>query len=479
MTKTKSVRVRFAPSPTGYLHIGGARTALFNTLFARHNVGKFLLRIEDTDVSRSDGEMTEAILRSLRWLGLVWDEEPVYQSTRLERYRAVCKELVRKGSAYPCFCTPEELAEKRGETKEEYKYDRKCVGLSEKEVREKRDLGVPRTIRFFVPEGETTFDDAVRGRVTVQNKEIDDFIILRSDESPVYQVAVVVDDHDMGITHVIRGDDHLSNTPKQILIYRAVGWEVPEFAHVPMILGSDKKRLSKRHGAASVEEYREAGFLPQTVVNFLALLGWSPGDDREIMSLEEMVESFTLDRISKNPAVFDETKLTWMNDQYLTRMTDEELLEPVVAVLQEKGLVDEDFVRENGQYLLGFIGMMKGRMKKLTDFADLGRYFFVDPEEYEEDTVRKHWKKEGVLQKLQKLTGRLESMAKWTEEELERVLRGLAEEEGIGAGKIIHPTRLALTGFGVSPGLFELMALLGKKRVIRRLRTAVDYLERK
>ncbi len=253
MVNLYSVRVRFAPSPTGYLHIGGARTALFNYLFARHHDGRFLLRIEDTDVSRSKKELTEVILRSLRWLGLEWDEEPLFQSTRLDRYRAICEELMQKGSAYPCFCTPEELAEKREKAQKEYRYDRKCLELSKEEIQDKLDRGVSRVIRFRVPDGETTFRDAIRGVVTVHNEQIDDFVLLRSDNNPVYQLAVVVDDHGMGITHVIRGDDHLSNTPKQIMIYEALGWPVPEFAHVPLILGPDKKRLSKRHGATSVE----------------------------------------------------------------------------------------------------------------------------------------------------------------------------------------------------------------------------------
>jgi len=479
MKKPAAVRVRFAPSPTGYLHVGGARTALFNYLFARHYKGEFLLRIEDSDVSRSNREMIEIILRSLKWLGLNWDGEPIYQSTRIERHREIAAELVRRGVAYPCFCTPEELKGKRElalRTTGEYKYDRKCYNLSRNEVEEKLKKDIPRVIRFHVPEGETTFIDGIRDRVTVQNQEIDDFIILRSDNTPVYQIAVVIDDHDMGITHVIRGDDHLSNTPKQILIYQAMGWTVPGFAHVPMILGPDKKRLSKRHGATSVEEYKKAGYLPQAVVNFLALLGWSPGDDREIMSMKEMVEEFTLERVSKNPAVLDETKLTWMNSQYLTRMDSRELLRTVVDLLKEAGLINESFVEQNESYLLQYIDLIKGRTKKLTDFVEWGRYFFKDPEVYEQKAVEKYWKKEGVVDLLRKLNEQLKSIKLWKAEEIEKIMRSLADENGIGAGKVIHPTRLALTGFGVSPGLFELMEVLGKERVIRRLGKAIDYL---
>jgi len=311
--KKRSPRVRFAPSPTGALHVGGARTALFNFLYARHHQGRFLLRIEDTDVSRSQQELTEQILRSLRWLGLNWDGEPVHQSTRRENHLEACRSLLESGHAYPCFCDAGMLQRKREESLKktgEYKYDGTCRSIPLDDANQRMESGVPHTLRFKVPDGATTFDDAVRGTVTVDHAEIDDFILLRSDGTPVYQVAVVVDDHDMGITHVIRGDDHLSNTPKQILVYQALEWNLPVFAHVPMILGPDKKRLSKRHGATSVEEYQKNGYLSDALVNFLALLGWSPGDDREMMSLDEMIEAFSLDRISKTPSVFDETKLS-------------------------------------------------------------------------------------------------------------------------------------------------------------------------
>jgi len=452
---------------------------LFNYLFARHHKGKFLLRIEDSDISRSSREMTEVILQSLKWLGLDWDGEPIYQSTRIERHRKIAAELVRTGAAYPCFCTPEELRQKKERalrTTGEYKYDRKCYHLSREEVEEKVRKGVPRVIRFHVPEGETTFVDGIRGRVTVQNQEIDDFIILRSDNTPVYQLAVVVDDHDMGITHVIRGDDHLSNTPKQILLYQAMGWTTPSFAHVPMILGPDKKRLSKRHGATSVEEYRKAGYLPQAVVNFLALLGWSPGENREIMSMKEMIEKFTLERVSKNPAVLDETKLTWMNSQYLTQIDSKKLLKPVETLLKEAGLINKKFVEENPLYLLRYIDLIKSRTKKLTDFVERGKYFFEDPETYEQKAVEKYWKREEVIDVLKKLNERLKSIKLWRAEEIEKIIRNLADENRISASKVIHPTRLALTGFGVSPGLFELMEVLGRERVITRLEKAIGYL---
>ena len=477
--KSDSVRVRFAPSPTGYLHVGGARTALFNYLFARRHEGVFLLRIEDTDVSRSREELTEVILRSLRWLGLAWDDDPVRQSTRMQRYREVCEKLVEKGWAYPCFCSSEALEKRRQKAGAAYTYDRRCLALSEQEIRERLDRGIPRAIRLRVPDGETTFQDAVRGTVIVQNKQIDDFILLRSDETPVYQVAVVVDDHEMGITHVIRGDDHLSNTPKQILIYQAMEWDIPTFAHVPMILGPDKKRLSKRHGATSVEEYEKAGFLPQAVVNFLALLGWSPGDDREMMSLEEMAACFSLNRVSKNPAVLDETKLTWMNGQYLSRMPEEELFALIADKVEGEGLMADPFAEANRSYLLRCMGLMKERMKKVGDFVNQGRYFLVDPEEYEEEAVRKHWSREDLRGWFETLYERLGALPSWEADRLEETIRGFADEMGVGAGKVIHPIRVALTGTGASPGLFALMEVLGRERVTRRLQRAMDYLQKR
>jgi len=479
MNPFTSVRVRFAPSPTGALHIGGARTALFNFLFAKHHKGTFLLRIEDTDLTRSDQTLTEEIIHNLQWLGLEWNEPVVYQSAHTQRHREVCRELVEREWAYPCFCTPDELKAKRDAAHKvsgDYRYNRICLGLSKSEVQDRLNRKVPHTIRLLVPVGETTFHDAVRGTVTVQNKEIDDFIILRSDRSPVYQVAVVVDDYDMGITHVIRGDDHLSNTPKQVLIYRAMGWPVPEFAHVPMILSPDKKRLSKRHGSTSVDEVRSAGILPETLVNFLTLLGWSPGDGREMMSLEEIVDCFSLDRVSKNPAIFDETKLTWMNGQYIQRISDDQLLQEVSAILVNAGLVNDKFIKKEWTYILRFSQLLKERVKKLTDFSEKGYYFFKDPDTYEEKAVKKHWLKEGVVPRLKAITDALENQRGWTEEILEKTIRDLSEKMKIGAGKLIHPIRITLTGSGASPGLFEMMEVLGKERVIRRLKKAIDYL---
>jgi glutamyl-tRNA synthetase len=481
MARLHPVRVRFAPSPTGFLHIGGARTALFNYLFARHHKGKFLLRIEDTDLARSKSEMTEVILRSLKWLGLEWDEEPVFQAARTDRHLKVCLDLLQSGAAYPCFCTPDELRVKREHSLKqsgEYRYDRHCLQLSPEEAKDKLKRGMLHTLRFRVPEGETCFEDKIRGRVTVNHEEIDDFIILRSNNTPVYQIAVVVDDHDMEITHVIRGDDHLSNTPKQVLIYRALGWPLPEFAHVPMILGPDKKRLSKRHHAVSVEEYASSGFLPQTVVNFLALLGWSPGENREIFTMEDLIQHFSLVRISQNPAVLDEKKLIWMSGHYLSQMTEDQLLPAVSDLFQKEGWIQTGSEDNPPGYFLRTIGLLKSRTKTLTDFVRWGKYFFKDPDSYDEKSARKYFRKEDVIYNLRRIFDRLDQIPLWSKEELETSIRSLAEQNGIDASALIHPIRLALTGFGVSPGLFELMEVLGRERVLRRIDTAIGYLKR-
>ena len=471
------VRVRFAPSPTGYLHIGGARTALFNYLFARHHDGQFLLRIEDTDQSRSQPEMTEQILTSLKWLHLVWDEEIVYQSGRLEQHQVLCKTLLENGFAYPCFCSPDELKEKRKEAEKKfggYQYDRHCLSLNQEEIQNKYSQGLPHTLRFRVSDGEVAFDDLVHGRIIVRCSELDDFIVQRSDGTPVYQIAVVSDDHEMGITHIIRGDDHLSNTPKQILIYRAMGWNMPHFAHVPLILRTDKKRLSKRHGAVSVEAYQKMGFLQQSMVNYLALLGWSPGNNVEMMNLEGLIDSFDLQRISKKSAIFDEQKLLWMNDYYINQLDQKALLELIGPMLIQAGLCDESALRDQKSYIMRYIDLLKPKVKKLSDFIERGSYFFKDPDSFDEKSVQKYWLREGVVDYLQELIIHLESAKTWDEETLETEIRGMAEAKGMGAGKIIHPVRLAITGFGVSPGLFELMAVLGKDKVVRRIRKAVQ-----
>lgn len=477
---SSTVRVRFAPSPTGYLHIGGARTALFNFLYARKTGGQFLLRIEDTDLVRSSPEMTGNILDSLRWLGLSWEGEPVHQSERRLQHEAACRDLLHRGLAYPCFCDPEELKKKKENAPQngaDYRYDRTCLGVSSGEAEKRMRQGTPYAVRFKVPDGKTVFRDHVRGEVSFDNAEIDDFVLLRSDGSPVYQVAVVADDHAMGITCVIRGDDHLSNTPKQILLYRALGWPEPEFAHVPMILGPDKKRLSKRHGATSVEEYRRQGILPEALRNFLALLGWSPGGDREILSLDEMIEAFSLSEVSKKSAVFDETKLAWMNQQYLQNLSDEALIERVLPFLPAAEAPDPE--SEEGKGLLsGFVRLMRPRVQRLSEFHGQGLYFFNDPADYDSEAVRKHWADASAAEILHEMAAKLGGISPWNAAEIEKSVRGMADRMTLKAGQVIHPVRLALTGSGASPGLFELMEVLGRVTVLRRLKAAAEWIRK-
>ncbi|NOX37347.1 MAG: glutamate--tRNA ligase [Calditrichaeota bacterium] len=475
------VRTRFAPSPTGYLHVGGARTALFNWLFARKHQGKFLLRIEDTDKERSSEEMTRQIFEGLVWLGLTWDEEVIYQGRRAAIHREHAHQLVRSGHAYPCFCTKEELDEKRARAaaeKRAYRYDGTCRRLSPQEVKDRMAAGIPFAIRFKVPEGTTRWVDGVHGPIEVQNREIDDFIILRSDGSPIYQLAVVVDDHYMGITHVIRGDDHISNTPKQILLYQAFGWDVPQFAHVPLILGPDRKRLSKRHGATSVDEYRQKGILADALFNYLALLGWSPGDDREILSRDEILQRFSLEGISRNNAVFDEKKLIWMNGQYISQTSTERLWALVMEVLVERGVMSESEAIRQKPYLLQVIDLLKSRVKLLTEFVDSAMYFYRDPETYDEKGLRKHLKRPEIWEYLAEWTQQLEQLEPFTEATVEQLLREFAEQKGISAAKLIHPVRLAISGQTVTPGLFELMVVLGKEVVLRRLKNFLARKER-
>jgi len=457
----KEVRVRFAPSPTGYLHVGGARTALYNWLFARNKGGKFLLRIENTDVKRSSKEMEEYIKEAMLWLGLNWDEDIVYQLDRLEIYRKYAMELVDKGLAYFCYTPPEELEKEGG-------------GVECYEVDPEKYSDKPLAIKFRVPdEGTTEFDDIIRGHISFRNRDIGDFVIVRSDGIPTYNFAVVVDDHYMGITHVIRGEDHISNTPKQILIYRAFGWDVPEFAHLPMILGPDKKRLSKRHGATSVLEYRDIGILPEALFNFLALLGWSPGENREIVSKEEMIKLFDLRRVGKRAAVFDLDKLYWINSEYIRMKSDEELYELALPFVEKAGLVKSDRDREKFRKV---VPLLKERVRLLKDFVELSEYFFRDVEKYDEKGVRKHFK-EGVEERLALLVERLKKLDSFDEKSIESAVRSLAEELGISAAKLIHPTRLAVTGRTFGPGLFELMAVIGKDECIRRIEKAIEWIK--
>src|SRR5688572_3506330 len=394
-------RVRFAPSPTGYLHVGGARTALFNWLYARRHGGTFLLRIEDTDVERSSADMVTGILDGLRWLGLTWDEgpeaggphAPYFQSERLERYQQAAERLLGEGTAYACYCTGERLREERERAEqrgEAWQYDRACLRLTDRERQAHAAAGSPFAIRFHVREGRTGFDDAVHGRIEFETANIEDFVILRSDRYPTYHLSVVVDDIDMAITHVIRGDDHISNTPKHVLLFEALGAPVPQFAHVPLILGADKKRLSKRHGATSVMEYERQGYLPDAMVNFLALLGWSPGGDRELLSRDELMAEFALDGISGGNAVFNTEKLDWMNAQYLARMPVEQLAAHARAAFDEAGLGSSPLLRDSTT-VHRLVELLRPRVKRLSDFVDQGRPLVASTVEYQPEAIEKYF----------------------------------------------------------------------------------------
>ena len=476
------VRVRFAPSPTGYLHVGGARTALYNWLFARHHGGVFILRIEDTDVDRSRPELVTAILDSLEWLGLKWDEGPYRQSERLDRYREMAAELERRGHAYPCFCAAEELQARRARAEAErraWKYDGTCRKLSGSERQRRRAEGRPGALRFRVPEtGETSFDDRVFGCVTVEHRDLEDFVLLRSDGNPTYHLGVVADDLDMRVTHVIRGADHLSNTPKQILMYQALGATAPAFAHLPLILGPDRQRLSKRHGATSVGAYRDQGVLPEALLNFLALLGWTPpkgpgGDEaKEILPLEEMVRAFTLEAVSKSNAVFDLDKLAWMNSEYLRHLPAERLLPLVEAELKSAGLWRDGASPDERRRFEACARLLQSRARGFKDFSASGRAFFTDDFDYDPEAVKKFWKDPALTEYLEALAERLARVEPFDPQDTEKCLRALAEERGVKAGLLINAARVALTGQAVAPGLFEVMAALGRDRVVARLRRA-------
>ena len=482
-----AVRVRFAPSPTGYLHVGGARTALFNWLFARHCGGTFILRIEDTDVDRSKPELVTAILESMQWLGLNWDEGPFYQSERLERYREIAAKLKRLGHAYRCFCTADELQAKRAQAQAErrpWKYDGTCRNLPSSEHRRLHAEGRPWALRFRVPNTtRTSFDDRVFGHIEVENRDVEDFVLLRSDGNPTYHLGVVADDLDMRITHVIRGADHISNTFKQVLMYQSMGASVPQFAHLPLILGPDRQRLSKRHGATSVGAYREQGILPEALRNFLALLGWTPPkageEQKEILPLEEMVGSFRLEDVSKSNAVFDLDKLAWMNAEYLRGLPSERLLPLVESELKSAGLWQHTVSPEERHRFEVCARLLQTRARSLQDYSVSGRAFFSEQFDYEPEAVKKFWKDPALPELLGGLAKRLGSAEAFDLQETERTLRELAEEKGVKAGLLINATRVALTGQAVAPSLFEVMVVLGRDRVVARLQRAADEISDK
>jgi glutamyl-tRNA synthetase len=480
--KAMAHRLRFAPSPTGYLHVGGARTALFNWLYVKHYGGQFLLRIEDTDKARSTDESTRAIFEGLEWLGLKWDEEVVHQGANLPRHQADVQKLVTADKAYRCFCTQAELEEMRSAAaarKEAFKYDGRCSSLDAAEIERRVAAGMPFSIRFRVRSGETAWDDLVHGRISFPNRDIGegDFIILRSDGTPIYNLAVVSDDIAMGITLVMRGDDHISNTPKQILIYEALGATIPQFAHLPMIHGDDGKKLSKRHGATAVAEWQHEGILPQAMLNFLALLGWSPGNDIEVMTVPQMIELFDVESLSKKAAVFDTKKLEWMNGQHLSMLEASELSKVVTPRMREMYASAGAQIDSRADWYLGLIDLLKVRARTTDDIVRMAAPYFPGKLEYDAEAVAKNWKDRAASREiLEAVRKALSDQTAWAPEALEASLRALAESRGVNAGKVFSPMRVALTGLTVSPGMFEVLVAMGRDLALKRLDDAIAHL---
>lgn len=458
-----SVRVRFAPSPTGHLHIGGVRTALFNYLFARHHGGAFILRIEDTDQERSTQEFLKSILQGMEWLGMEWDEGPLHQFERLKIYQGHVEGLLKEGRAYRCYCGPEDLEAKRKEllaAGKKPKYDGTCRRRADQP-------NLPFCIRFKAPEaGVVTFNDICRGAITVDRKELDDMIILRTDGTPTYNLTVVVDDVTMKITHVIRGDDHLNNTPRQIQLYEALEYPLPKFAHLPMILGRDRQKLSKRHGAVSVVEYKEQGFLPEAMLNYLARLGWSHGD-QEIFTKKELIEKFDLNAVGKSPSVFDIEKCTWVNNQHMLKLSDQALVEKTKPYLEALGLKITD-----ANFAAKALHSERERGKTLKELAQISAFYFRDEVVFDE-TAKTKWLDQKGKQTLKTLAEKLKKISAWDESSIKNAFDTTMKE--LGFTKMVdlaQPVRVALTGTTVSPGIFEVLTILGKERVLTRFERA-------
>ena len=487
-SSTSPVRVRFAPSPTGKLHIGGARTAIYNWAFARATGGTFILRIDDTDPTRSTDENTQVILRAMRWLGLDWDEGPdaggdfgpYFQTERLPMYQEAAQRLVAEGRAYYCFCSAEKLEADRAAAKERgdsfQGYQRTCRDIDPAEAQARVDAGEPYTIRIKVPldRGDVIVHDAVHGDVTFNARELDDFIIFRSDGTPTYNFATVVDDAAMGITHVIRGDDHLSNTPRQVMVYEALGAPTPTFAHISMILGPDGKKLSKRHGATSVEEYRDAGYLPDAFVNYLALLGWSLDGDTTIIPRDVLAREFSLEHVSKNPAVMDPKKLDWIQQQYMMALSDEEFARDVlVPQLVAAGVEKDGALAHDDEWYALLAAALKPRTTLAPEVVDQAAYLYAtdDELEYDEKAVKKWLGKEGAGTALDAALEALEALGDdtWTPEAIEAALEPLPERLGMGKGKVFQPIRVSCVGGAASPGIGETLALLGREHTLARM----------
>lgn len=494
-----NIRVRFAPSPTGFLHVGGARTAVFNWLFARHHQGKFILRIEDTDEVRSTMESVTAILEGMAWLGLNWDEGPVaiqdfevklenkgdygpyFQMQRLTTYQKYAHQLISEDKAYHCFCTPEELAFSRTQALKEKrppKYNGRCRNLTKVQQEDFSAQGRRPVIRFKTPSnGVTKVNDLIRGEVSFENNLLEDFVILKSSGVPVYNFAVVIDDYLMKISHVLRGDDHLSNTPRQILLYQALGWEFPQFAHFPMILGPDGSRLSKRHGATSLDEYRANGYLPEALLNYLALLGWSTEDSQQLFTVPELIDKFSVERCCKSAAIFDPKKLLWMNGEYIRKMPLEKLVESAHPWLRKTDWFSKLTTPRDEEYLRKAVALEQEKTKLLSDIPNLVDFFFKENTEYDQTAVDKIFgKNKNALSVLKEITAHLEALDNFSAVNLESLVRQFAQEKNLKTGDIFHPLRVAVSGRTAGPTLFGMMELLGKEKVIKRINRLLVHL---
>lgn len=482
------VRVRFAPSPTGYLHVGGARTALFNWFFTRKQGGQFILRIEDTDTERLKEDSVSQILASMKWLGLDWDEGPevggpcgpYYQSQRLELYQKEAQRLVTEGKAYYCFCTSGELAQTRElqrQTGQAFRYNGKCRNIPQTEALKRIEAGEEAVIRLRIPDsGQITVTDLIHGKVNFELDQLDDLIIVKSNGIPAYNFACVVDDHAMNISHVIRAEEHLSNTPKQVLLYQALGYNTVQFAHVPMILAPDRSKLSKRHGATSIEEFREQGFLAPAIVNYLTFLGWSPGTDQELITPAETVEQFEISKVSKKAAIYDTKKLAWINGHYLNSMSLDDVTGQTIPFLLRKNLITEIQAVEEYNSVKSIIDVVRNRVKTLVELTEAMEYFFKDVTEYDEKGQHKYFSRQDAADLLRQGRDCLERIECFDVQHTEAAYRQLIEDLSIKSGDLIHPTRLALTGRMESPGLFDVMALLGKDRCLARMSQAINYI---
>ncbi|MBL1214136.1 MAG: glutamate--tRNA ligase [Ignavibacteriae bacterium] len=479
-------RVRFAPSPTGYLHVGGLRTALYNYLFAKNKGGKFILRIEDTDQNRFVEGAAEQLVETLNWIGLNYDEGPnkegeygpYFQSKRLDIYKKYSNQLMDEGKAYKCFCTAERLKELREEQQKQKlpqaKYDKHCLNLSPEEIDANIKAGKSYVVRLNVKPGDKVkFSDVVRKDVEFDRETIDDQILIKSDGFPTYHLANVVDDHLMKITHVIRGEEWLSSTPKHVLLYEYLGWELPVFAHLPLLLNENKSKLSKRQGDVAVEDYKDKGYLQEALINFVALLGWSAGDNVEFYKSEDLINKFSLERVQKSGAVFNVEKLNWLNGEHIRSKPNQDILEMLKNELADSKFANKDF---SDDFLIKVIEAMKERISFVSDFLTRSNYFFEEPQSYDEKVVAKRWKPDSY-EHMKKLAEEFETLKNPTKDDFEAALRKAAEDIGVGAGKMIHPVRLAVSGIGVGPGVFDLLYILGKEKVISRINTAINKIK--